>query len=318
MRCSWMDASFPAVLEVTDTPRTDLSDGLRDLLADEGAIVLRGLGLTSPAAFAAWAAEWLRQPMAYADGHSPRTEIARHAYTSTDAPADRMIQLHNEMSYAPRWPRYVLFWCETPPQRGGATLLCENRAVLEALPAAWVAPLLERQVTYVRTYGTGVGISLERAFPGATRAEIDAWCRERGIETRSNADGTFQTRYTASAVVDHPDSREAVWFNQVHAFHPAILPGETRSMLERTVGLDRFPSNVTYGDGRTIPDEIALGIADAYRRLSVQRPWQRHDVMLVDNLRVAHGRAPYEGQRRILAAFGPAIERSHKLTPWKP
>ncbi len=256
--------------------------------------------------------------MAYADGHSPRTEVAKHAYTSTDVPADRIIQPHSEMSYASHWPRYVLFWCETPAQRGGATLLCENRAVFDVLPAALVAPLIERQVTYVRTYGTGVGIPLERAFPGATLAEVDAWCRERGIETRHNSDGTFQTRYTTEAVVAHPGSSEAVWFNQVHAFHPAILPGKTRSMLERTVGPDRFPSNVTYGDGGTIPDEVALGIADAYRRLSVQRPWQRHDIMMIDNLHVAHGREPYEGQRSVLAAFGPAIERPHRVSPWKP
>ncbi len=47
MRCSQIDASFPAVLEVTDTPRGDLVDGLRDTLAREGAPDLRGLGLTS-------------------------------------------------------------------------------------------------------------------------------------------------------------------------------------------------------------------------------------------------------------------------------
>jgi alpha-ketoglutarate-dependent taurine dioxygenase len=32
-------------------------------------------------------------------------------------------------------------------------------------------------------------------------------------------------------------------------------------------------------------------------------PWQTGDILLVDNMAVAHGRAPYEGERRVLVAM---------------
>ena len=34
------------------------------------------------------------------------------------------------------------------------------------------------------------------------------------------------------------------------------------------------------------------------------RPWAAGDLLLVDNLRVAHGRAPFSGHRTVLVGMG--------------
>jgi len=45
-------------------------------------------------------------------------------------------------------------------------------------------------------------------------------------------------------------------------------------------------------------------ILSVYRDLEVSFPWQEGDVLLVDNVAVAHGRRPFRGERKILVALG--------------
>jgi len=38
-------------------------------------------------------------------------------------------------------------------------------------------------------------------------------------------------------------------------------------------------------------------------------PWETHDVLLLDNMLVCHGRKPYKGERTILVAMGDQLAR---------
>ncbi len=41
----------------------------------------------------------------------------------------------------------------------------------------------------------------------------------------------------------------------------------------------------------------------AYEAHTVREPWQSGDLLLVDNIRTAHSREPYEGPREVLVAL---------------
>jgi hypothetical protein len=74
-------------------------------------------------------------------------------------------------------------------------------------------------------------------------------------------------------------------------------------------GADRLPRHVTYGDGKEIAPEDLEHVRATFRRYQVSFPWQPGDVLLLDNMQVAHGRRPFRGQRKVLTALLDARSR---------
>jgi hypothetical protein len=48
----------------------------------------------------------------------------------------------------------------------------------------------------------------------------------------------------------------------------------------------------------------------AYEQVRIAERWRPGDIMLVDNIRLAHGREPFQGEREVLVAMGDPVERS--------
>ncbi|MGC4093529.1 MAG: TauD/TfdA family dioxygenase [Polyangiaceae bacterium] len=65
-----------------------------------------------------------------------------------------------------------------------------------------------------------------------------------------------------------------------------------------------------YGDGQPIEDEVLAEIGAAYSALEIAFPWQRGDVLMVDNMLVSHGRRPFKGARKTLVAMAEAYSPS--------
>ncbi|MND09283.1 Taurine catabolism dioxygenase TauD, TfdA family [compost metagenome] len=42
---------------------------------------------------------------------------------------------------------------------------------------------------------------------------------------------------------------------------------------------------------------------ELYEANTVSEPWQAGDLLIVDNIRCAHSREPYEGQREVLVGM---------------
>jgi alpha-ketoglutarate-dependent taurine dioxygenase len=240
--------------------------------------------------------------LTYDDPTTPRTALGAHLYTSTEYPADQVIPHHNELSYSQAWPMRIFFHCVTPPESGGETPLADSRRVYERLDPSVRERFVSRGVLYVRSFGDGVGLPWQTVFRTSKRGEVEAYCRARGMDFEWRDGGRLKTRHARPAIARHPGTGETVWFNQANVHHPSSLPPALREALLAVAADPDFPMDVTacYGDGTPIPDEDLAAVRRAYEEETVLFPWRQGDVLVVDNMLVAHGRSAYTGPRKIV------------------
>jgi len=94
------------------------------------------------------------------------------------------------------------------------------------------------------------------------------------------------------------------FFNQLQLHHVSCLDPTVRQSLLSLMREEELPRNVYYGDGSRIEDSAMDEISGIYRATAVTFPWQAGDVLMLDNMLVAHSRNPYLGPRKIVVAMG--------------
>lgn len=233
---------------------------------------------------------------------TPRTEVAEGVYTSTEYPADQAIFLHCEMSYAAHWPTRLLFYCPQPATAGGATPLADTQQVLQAVGSERVEEFRRRGLLYLRNFGGRFGPSWQKVFATGEKEGVESYCRAHGMEFEWRGQ-ELQTRRRAPALLQNPEGEGELWFNHLALFHSSALPPRTRASLTRMLGETGLPQNVLFGDGEPVPDEVVEAVREAYRGATTRFDWQRGDLLLLDNRRMAHGRDPFQGERRVLVAM---------------
>jgi len=284
--------------------------GLESKLAEHGAILFRGFKVDGAGAFSEFVGATGDRSLDYRFGSTPRTLVSDKIYTSTEYPANREIPLHNENAYLASWPDRLAFCCVTPSERGGETPIADMRDVTRSISAELMDRFGQARVEYVRHFHPGIDLSWNQVFQTSDPDAVAKTCAANGIRFDwIGEDGSLlRTSQICQGVACHPVTGERVFFNQAHLFHATSMGPEIAKELRNVFGADRLPRHARYGDGSEIPDEVIAGIHTAFRSHAVAFPWQAGDVLWLDNMQVAHGRRPYRGERRILAAL---MESSH-------
>jgi alpha-ketoglutarate-dependent taurine dioxygenase len=302
-------SSAPVVLTPASAPLDPIPAAaanriaLREHLQRTGAVLLRGCGVESSAQFEALVETVAGAALRYTERSSPRSLVGGHVYTSTDYPPDQPILLHNENAYAHQWPMIIAFFCETPAEEGGETPIADVRRVYARLPDRVRQAFETRQIRYVRNYAEGLGLPWTRVFQTTRRDDVEAFCTRAGYEFEWRGGDRLRTRRTAPAVRRHPITGELVWFNHALFFHVTSLPLGVRDTLRQQLDEEDWPHQTTFGDGTPIPDDMLADIRAAYDAETLRFSWQKGDVLLLDNMLVAHARAPFRGARRVLVCM---------------
>ena len=272
-----------------------------------GAVLFRGFAIDTVEDFDAAVRAVQPQLLDYIEGDSPRTKISGKIYTSTEYPETYQISLHNELSYAHRWPSKIFFYCAVPPTQGGETPIVDCRRVLLSLDPQLRERFSEKKVRYVSNLhgGDRMGKSWQDTFETTDRSKVEEYLSAGAIDFNWDAQNGLHTSQVREAVVTHPVTGEQVWFNQVEQWHPSMLDQKNRRAMA-ALGLkeEDLPHYASFGDGSPLDEGELSQIRRVMREQAVYFPWQKSDLLVLDNVLVAHGRNSFKGPRKILVAMG--------------
>jgi alpha-ketoglutarate-dependent taurine dioxygenase len=299
------DSSPAALLRLAGAERPRLA---AELLRS-GALLFRGWQVESLDHFSAFVTAFSGSEarFGYAGGASPRRGLGgKGLYSSTEYPPDMWLGLHNELSYTGVQPQRLFFFCLVPPRQGGETTLADSRQILADLDPALVDEFRRRGLRYIRNLSpvAGTGYGWPDAFETDDSSLAEARARESGAEVEWKPDGVMRVTQVLPATAFHPETGEEVWFNQADGFHPSALsPSAYADQRASCGGEENFRLNVSFADGGEIPASALCHIRKVLRARTVLHRWRKGDVIAIDNRLAAHGRAPFEGPRKVALAM---------------
>jgi len=207
---------------------------------------------------------------------------------------------HSEGTYRPfKEPDLAFFYCLVPPESpGGEALAVDGRLFLERLPPS-IRSRIETQDVVFEAYW-----------------EPERWQAEFGIDNPSEFaaiakqypglacefDGEYM-RYRCRHSAIQPDAQGwSVFSNAILAHLPAVRHDKYRDARVYTKESNR----VYFGDGEALPIRVVNTLIDIQDQVAHAHRLQRHDLLVLDNSRVMHGRRPMkrDGPRVLLTRFG--------------
>jgi alpha-ketoglutarate-dependent taurine dioxygenase len=266
-------------------------------------LLFRNFRVRSVATFSSVVDTMAVDKMDYTYRSTPREAVGERIFTATGYPADREIPLHNENAYQRRWPLKLAFACLQAASSGGETPLADMQRVSARIGADTMQEFEARGVRYIRHYRPGIDLSWQTVFRVDEPAGVAAFCAENDILHEWLDEETLRTVQSCQGVARHPRTAESVFFNQAHLFHVSSMGEESARHLVEVFGRDRLPRHATYADGAEIEITQLEAIRSSFRAEASAFSWQDGDVLLLDNMQVAHGRRPYRGVREVLTAL---------------
>ncbi|WP_162147863.1 TauD/TfdA family dioxygenase [Legionella oakridgensis] len=300
--------NIPFTIEGTGSLITFVATHKNELeknLSEYGALLLRGFNTHSMDEFQKISEMMCEELVDYVFRSTPRTRLIGKVYSSTEYPNNHEIPLHNENSYSLNWPGKVCFYCLVEPYQCGETPIANSHNVYQLIDPAVRQEFEQKKIMYVRNYGLGIDLPWQEVFQTQKKSEVERFCEANAIlfEWFEN-DSRLRTKQICQAVIRHPLHGIRLWFNQAHLFHESANDPEVREYFSNNYRSDEFPRNCFFGDGTPIDDKLLAHIREAYTNAKIIFPWKKGDLLILDNLHYAHGRRPFQGERKIIVTMG--------------
>lgn len=278
------------------------------LLQRHSVLLLRGFGQATPHDFAKLVEHALALPnFPYVGGNAVRTSIvADRVFTTNESPPEKPIPFHHELAQTPSFPRRILFFCETPGDTGGETPVLYSPAVYDELKERepeFIQRLEQVGLRYSRVMTrhdrphSAIGRGWENTLNVSSKREVERVLANKGYGwewlggAEDKEDKLREISPVLNGVYRAEDGRRS-FFNQMVA-----VWGGWRDELNEPEACIRF------GDGGHVAPavmEVVKRVMDTHR---VSVPWQKGDVLYIDNMMAQHSRAPFTGKRKVLASL---------------
>uniref|UniRef100_A0A1J3CRN1 Clavaminate synthase-like protein n=1 Tax=Noccaea caerulescens TaxID=107243 RepID=A0A1J3CRN1_NOCCA len=274
---------------------------LDSLLHESGAVLFRGFPVNSADEFNDVVEAFGFDELPYVGGAAPRTSVVGRVFTANESPPDQKIPFHHEMAQVPEFPSKLFFYCEIEPKSGGETPIVLSHVVYERMKGKhpeFVQRLEEHGLVYVRVLGedddpsSPIGRGWKSTFLTHDKNVAEERAAKLGMKLEWTEDGAKTIMGPIPAIKYDESRNRKVWFNSMVA---AYTGWEDKRNDPRKA--------VTFGDGEALPADIVHDCLRILEEECVAVPWQRGDVLLIDNWAVLHSRRPFEPPRRVLASL---------------
>lgn len=272
-----------------------------------GAVLFRGFGPASVESFRRFGETVIAEPMGYEFELTPRAVISGPIHRSTGLPPDIYLNIHNECCAQRNWPMRLALCCLSPAGRGGETPLADRRKVPDRLTPELRKKFARLGIMYFRNISKS---ELDGVFGADARRDIEKYCEWNDDEFEWDRRGGLHLRFITQAIAEHPVTAEAIWFNHACVYLVSSYPFISRPqpIPSPVAALPYEPGkhhlNACFGDGSPIDDESVFQIHNAFAKEAVEFPWRKDDILLLDNMLVAHRRNSFTGKREILLTMG--------------
>lgn len=275
----------------------------RDLLK-YGGILFRGFRIEGVEDFENAVRSNYGEPLDYNDRATHRSQVKGRVYTTTNYPPELEIILHNESSFAAKFPMRIFFYCIEASETGGETPIADVRKVYNQIDPSIRKPFEEKGVLYVRNLAGGpFGFTWQEVYQTQDKTEMEKFCKESETEFEWIDDKRVRTRQLRPAVARHPVTGELLWLNHATVLNVFAIELKLQQMLLKFFKEKDLPNNTFYGDGSSISKDVIEKLRMAYDAVTIVFKWEPGDVLLLDNMLVAHGRRPFSGKRKVVVAM---------------
>lgn len=282
---------------------------INDLVLRYGAVVLRNFPTSTAEDFSRFLQIFPTYLRGYRGGAGTRAKLAPGVMEATQLAADLRILMHSEMAYATQYPPRLAFFCRKPAEAGGETPIADMRKFMRLLPRELDAYLEANGSRVVRNCAPAGSPEArvedhidnrgwDQAFETDDRTEVESICRDLGTQPIWHDDGSLTLVTDMDVFTTHPMTGERFYRSYIHT-QAAFEGAERRELTEALRSKQKMPSQQLTRKGEPFPAERAAQINALFDAATVAWPWQAGDIMILDNLAVAHGRAPYRGEREV-------------------
>lgn len=285
--------------EVPEVSARDAASGdPEELLATSGAVLLRDAAVTGADALADLAAGLGLAALDQLEPFAARQPLGRGVWSQPTWPSTSPMCMHHELGWQRQPPPYLLIACLRPAETGGATGVADGRAVLATLPDRLSERAAAHGWSLVRRYAGGlVGMPWQEAFAGFDRPALEAYAAAEEIELAWGPQ-TLVTRRTRPAIRATGHDGAPAWSNLLAFCSEWTMDPMVRDYLVSALGREGLPFETSFGDGEPFTAEDVAEVNAAYDRATTRVELRAGDVLLLDNVRTAHSKEPYTGERR--------------------